>query len=213
MKGDDNLDGKKIKELEISTNILDTDDFVLENGTPKTKRAKISDLKALIAGHVKTLFPAWEFANIETTSKSVPAAINELKNTVDDHSDSISSMSLKIVNLKTMESVFSAKGIERNLPPSTWSDVVFSYSVAHSGFVFCDIYSVFPEEWNRRIIAIYKNGVEMRRHDDTTGTSGIGSRYTLNTMLKVSKNDVITAKVYIAAGGIITSDVDIFLIH
>ena len=205
--------GKKIKELEILTNILDTDDFVLENGTPKTKRAKISALKTLIAGYVKILFPDWEFTSIKTTSKTVPAAINELKNSTDDLSDSIDGISSEIVNFKTMESVYSAKGIERNLPPSTWSDVVFSYTVAYSGFLFCDIYSVFPEEWNRRIVAIYKNGVEIRRHDDTTGTSGIGSRYTMNTMINVSKNDVITAKVYIAAGGIITSDVDIFLIH
>lgn len=44
----DNVDGRKIKEMDLATTLSDEDDLIVEDDTPKTKRVKWSTVKSEI---------------------------------------------------------------------------------------------------------------------------------------------------------------------
>lgn len=56
---DDNVSGKKIKELPLTQDINDTDDMVIETDTPVTKRIKFST----IATKLKSVFGIEDIQN------------------------------------------------------------------------------------------------------------------------------------------------------
>ncbi len=56
---DDNVSGKKIKELPLTQDINDTDDMVIETDTPVTKRIKFST----IAAKLKSVFGIEDIQN------------------------------------------------------------------------------------------------------------------------------------------------------
>ena len=68
------IQGTQIKDLPITTTISDTDDFIIEDATPKTKHVKWSTILTAIKEKVSS----WTFSNLTTTSKTLPGAVNEL---------------------------------------------------------------------------------------------------------------------------------------
>lgn len=50
----DNVNGRKIKEMDLATTLSDTDDLITEDDTPKTKRVKWGTMKNEIRGFLKS---------------------------------------------------------------------------------------------------------------------------------------------------------------
>ena len=65
---------RKIKSLPLETSPKDTDDIIIEDASSVTKRTRVSNLAAAVLEKIKTA----EFSALETVSKILTGAINEL---------------------------------------------------------------------------------------------------------------------------------------
>lgn len=70
------LTNKKIKDLTLTSILNDTDDLIIEDSTPKTKRVRVSTLRNKLT--------SWTYSVLKTSSKTLTGAINELKTNFDD---------------------------------------------------------------------------------------------------------------------------------
>ena len=109
--------------------------------------------------------------------------------------------------------MYAATGLDKNLSAGQTSSNLFSQDIDVSGYAYIDVYTIFPAGSNRKMITLYKNGAEIKRYDDTTGTSGIGSKISVSAFIPVSAGDTITAQLFCAAGGMATSDVRIMAFY
>ena len=109
--------------------------------------------------------------------------------------------------------MYTATGLDKNLPAGQTSSNLFSQVVDVSGYAYIDVYTIFPSGNNRKMITIYKNGSEIKRYDDVSGTSGIGSKVSVSAFIPVSSGDTITAQLFCATGGMATSDVRIMCFY
>lgn len=76
---DGNIKMQKIEDLPEATELNDTDISILNTTTPQTKKFKISTL----VDYIKGKFESWSFI-LKTSAQTIPAAIDELKNDVDE---------------------------------------------------------------------------------------------------------------------------------
>ena len=81
------ISGKKIKDLTEATALNDTDDMIVENATPKTQKVKWST----IYNAIKAKLANWTFT-MNTTAKTIPGAVNELKTAVDKQNSDLANI-------------------------------------------------------------------------------------------------------------------------
>lgn len=124
-------------------------------------------------------------------------------------------LALKELNGKKiqLEEVYAATGLKKNLLANQSSSNLFSQSVDASGYAYIDVYTIFPSGNNRKMISIYKNGSEIKRYDNASGTSAISSRVSVSAFIPVSTGDTITARLLCSAGGIATCDTRIMAFY
>lgn len=119
----------------------------------------------------------------------------------------------KIVKKIQLEEVYAATGLAKNLSAGQTSSNLFSQDVDVSGYAYIDVYTTFPSGNNRKMITLYKNGSEIKRYDDVSGTSGIGSKVSVSAFVPITAGDTITAQLFCATGGMATSDVRIMTFY
>lgn len=112
-----------------------------------------------------------------------------------------------------LEEVYAATGLDKNLSAGQTSSNLFSQDVDVSGYAYIDVYTIFPSGNNRKMIILYKNGSEIKRYDDVSGTSGIGSKVSVSAFIPITAGDTLTAQLFCATGGMATSDVRIMAFY
>lgn len=99
---------KKITELEENTTIDDTD--ILMAGDKGTNALKRFTIGAFLTA-IKAKLAAWTFDTLQTTSKTLPGAVNELNSKIEDTGFSSNSYTIELPNGKTCIIVDSAGGM------------------------------------------------------------------------------------------------------
>lgn len=112
-------------------------------------------------------------------------------------------------NKPSVEEVYSATGIQKNLVANQPSSYVFQQTVEKAGYVYVEVNTNFPAGNNRKRIVLKKNGDTVTQSDFTCGTNGVSAWMTASAMVPVSAGDVLAAQLLCATAGMTSSDVRI----
>lgn len=112
-------------------------------------------------------------------------------------------------NKPSVEEVYSATGIQKNLVANQASSYVFQQTVEKAGYVYVEVNTNFPAGNNRKRIVLKKNDDTVTQSDFTCGTSGVSAWMTASAMVPVSAGDVLAAQLLCATAGMTSSDVRI----
>ena len=112
-------------------------------------------------------------------------------------------------NKPSVEEVYSATGIQKNLAANKPSSYVFQQTVEKAGYVYVEVNTNFPAGNNRKRIVLKKNGDTVTQSDFTCGTNGVSAWMTASAMVPVLAGDVLAAQLLCATAGMTSSDVRI----
>lgn len=112
-------------------------------------------------------------------------------------------------NKPSIEEVYSATGIQKNLVANQASSYVFQQTVEKAGYAYVEVNTNFPAGNNRKRIVLKKNDDTVTQSDFTCGTSGVSAWMTASAMIPVSEGDVLTAQLLCATAGMSSSNVRI----
>lgn len=112
-------------------------------------------------------------------------------------------------NKPSVEEVYSATGIQKNLVANQASSYVFQQTVEKAGYVYVEVNTNFPAGNNRKRIVLKKNDDTVTQSDFTCGTSGVSAWMTASAMVPVFAGDVLAAQLLCATAGMTSSDVRI----